>query len=396
MKKSVLEYSNSSIWICLACVFSNISYYPDMVNSGWGRLFSIAIWIFLAITLFYRGVCVASNSFFLAHLFLYFIFTLNTAISGAINDVSAFNNDFFRVTTLSIIILIIAIRYGLNFKNEDLKRICIWYYITTSIMAIPLFVFYLRDIDLSSSYYSYVFGKNEIAVMLLCSLIIGLVLYEPNNKLKKIFKIISVLFLLVDILYIRCRSSLLGVVFLFGTLSVYSNKMTQKLRIVVILGLLAITMYFLVNQDSFELFLNQIVYAGRDSSNVSNLSSGRDLQIKWGLETFWNSPIFGYGVSPSLDCFYVAAIVNYGLLAWPLILMALSPVIWSCLNLKNGKKVDICFFIVAVSIFFISMFEEQAPFGPGSRCYILWLMWGILLQINSRASMVQIITKKLR
>ena len=95
-----------------------------------------------------------------------------------------------------------------------------------------------------------------------------------------------------------------------------------------------------------------------------------------------------------MDCFYVAALVSYGLLAWPLIVMALLPVIWSCKNLKNGKKEDICFFIIAVSIFFISLFEEQAPFGPGSRCYILWLMWGILLQINSRGSIVQIITKK--
>ena len=391
MRNEVL--SKESVLFCIACVFSNISYYPALVSSGIGRVLASAIWIFLAITLFYRGVSFASNSLLHTHLFLYFIFTLNTVITGLVNEVNAFNNHFFRVVTLSVIILIVALRYGVNFKNGDLKKICIWYYFATSIMAIPLFVFYLRSIDLNSSFYNYVFGKNEIAVMLLCSLIVGLVLYEPNNMLKRMFKIVSIFFLLVDILYLRCRSSFLGVVFLFGTLSVYSNKMTQRLRVSVLLFLLGVTIYFLVNPDSFEFFLNQIIYAGRDSSDVSSLSSGRDLQVKEGVDTFWSSPIFGYGGGPSLDCFYVAALVSYGLLAWPLIVMALLPVIWSCKNLKNGKKEDICFFIIAVSMFFISLFEEQAPFGPGSRCYILWLMWGILLQINSRGSIVQIIKK---
>lgn len=392
MRKNAL--SKETFFLCIACVLSNISYYPALVSSGMGRIFAIAIWIFLAITLFFRGVCFASSSFFRAHLLLYFLFIINTAITGVVNDVNAFANHFFPVITISTIILVVAIRYGLNFKTVDLKRICIWYYVTTSIMAIPLFIFYLRGGDLSSSYYGYVFGKNEVAVMLLCSFIIGFILYEPDNGMKRMFKIVSIFFLLVDILYLRCRSSFLGVVFLFGTLSVYSNKMTQRLRVSVLLFLLGVTIYFLVNPDSFDTFLNQIIYAGRDSSDVSSLSSGRDLQVKEGVDTFWSSPIFGYGRGPSLDCFYVAALVSYGLLAWPLIVMALLPVIWSCKNLKNGKKEDICFFIIAVSMFFISLFEEQAPFGPGSRCYILWLMWGILLQINSRGSIVQIITKK--
>ena len=350
MRKEVL--SKESVLFCIACVLSNVSYYPALVSSGIGRVLASAIWIFLAITLFYRGVSFASNSLLHTHLFLYFIFTLNTAITGVVNEYNAFNNHFFRVVTLSMIILIVALRYGLNFKTVDLKRICVSYYITTSIMAIPLFIFYLRSIDLNSSFYNYVFGKNEVAVMLLCSFIIGFILYEPDNGMKRMFKIVSIFFLLVDILYLRCRSSFLGIAFLFGTLSIYSNKMTEKIRIVVILGLLAITVYFLVNQDSFEFFLNQIIYAGRDSSDVSSLASGRDLQVKEGVKTFWSSPIFGYGRGPSLDCFYVAALVSYGLLAWPLIVMALLPVIWSCKNLKNGKR-RIYVFLLLLYLYFL-------------------------------------------
>ena len=153
MRKEVL--SKESVLFCIACVLSNVSYYPALVSSGIGRVLASAIWIFLAITLFYRGVSFASNSLLHTHLFLYFIFTLNTAITGVVNEYNAFNNHFFRVVTLSMIILIVALRYGLNFKTVDLKRICVSYYITTSIMAIPLFIFYLRSIDLNSSFYNF-------------------------------------------------------------------------------------------------------------------------------------------------------------------------------------------------------------------------------------------------
>ena len=395
MRNVMREYSEGSIWLCIACVISNIADYPAMVVSGWGRLIAIAFWFLLIISLIVKGVGLYGNNYFRAYVILYTVFCVNTAITGLVNDVNAFGNHFFRAVAIPTMVFIVAIRYGLNFETKDLKRICIWYYVTTSIMSLPLFVFYLRYSDLSTSAYAYDYGKNEIAVLLLFSLIIGTILYEPDNVFTKWFKYISLLFIIVDILYLRCRSSFLGVAFLFGTLSIYSNKMIQKLRIAVILGLLTVTVYFIANPDSFDTFLNQIIYAGRDGSDFSEVSSGRDKEIKLGFELFSKAPFCGLGhAGTTIDCFYASALANYGLLAWPLIAMALLPVIWSCVNLKNGKKEDLCFFIIAFSMFFVSLFEEQAPFGPGVRCYFLWLMWGILLQISSRGSSVQIITKK--
>ena len=395
MRNVMREYSEGSIWICLACVISNIADYPAMVITGWGRLIAIAFWFLLLVSLIVKGVGLYGNSFFRTYLILYAVFCLNTAITGLVNDVNAFGNHFFRAVAIPTMVFIVAMRYGLNFKNKDLKRICIWYYVTTSIMSLPLFVFYLRYSDLSTSVYDYDYGKNEIAVLLLISLVIGCILYEPDNVLKKCFKYVSLLFIIVDMLYLRCRSSFLGVAFLFGTLSVYSNRMTQKIRIAVILGLLTVTVYFLANPDSFDTFLNQIVYAGRDGSDFSEVSSGRDKEIKLGFELFSKAPFCGLGhAGTTIDCFYASALANYGLLAWPLIVMALLPVIWSCINLKNGKKEDLCFFIIAFSMFFVSLCEEQAPFGPGVRCYFLWLMWGILLQVNDRNRMVQIVFKR--
>ena len=81
----------------------------------------------------------------------------------------------------------------------------------------------------------------------------------------------------------------------------------------------------------------------------------------------------------TLDCFYVSVLVSYGLLGIPAIIMAIAPFLWSICNLKKRSDIGLCFFTIAGSIFLISILEELAPFGPGTRCYILWLMWGILL-----------------
>ncbi|MBP5183231.1 MAG: hypothetical protein J6331_09425, partial [Lentisphaeria bacterium] len=34
---------------------------------------------------------------------------------------------------------------------------------------------------------------------------------------------------------------------------------------------------------------------------------------------------------------------------------------------------------LAASMLTIALVEELSPFGPGTRCYILWLLWGLLV-----------------
>ena len=36
-------------------------------------------------------------------------------------------------------------------------------------------------------------------------------------------------------------------------------------------------------------------------------------------------------------------------------------------------------FILASSMFLLALLEELSPFGPGTRCYVLWLLWGLMV-----------------
>ena len=150
------------------------------------------------------------------------------------------------------------------------------------------------------------------------------------------------------------------------------------------MGAIAAAVYFVAHISSFHSFVDDIIYAGRDGNDLDSISSGRGTQIEEAWEVFSQNIFLGVGVRKTTDMFYVSALTNYGLLSWPLLIMAIYPIIWSIYNLKNGDIYDVTFFIIALSIFLISLLEELAPFGPGTRCYILWLMWGILLSNKKR------------
>ena len=42
-------------------------------------------------------------------------------------------------------------------------------------------------------------------------------------------------------------------------------------------------------------------------------------------------------------------------------------------------------FLLSVGFIIDGLFEGLAPFGPGIKCYFLWLFFGIVLAFNNKA-----------
>ena len=307
------------------------------------------------------------------------LFCINTIVVGFVNDVDAYQNHFFQPVLIACIIFFMANMLGSEIDKEGIKTICIAYFYSMTIVAIPLFFFYLKGTDLSSSVYEYRYGKNEVSVLLLCALIISCFVYKPKTKIQQFIRITATVFFLLDITLLRARSVFLGVGLLICVLIFYRHNVNKKLRYFCIICMIMISCYFYLHSDVYYTFLNRIIFAGRDANNINELSSGRSDTISTGISVFLDKPLFGVGKRETLDCFYVSILANYGLLGIPAIVMALMPFLWSISNLKNHNDVDLCFFTIVACIIIISIVEELAPFGPGTRCYILWLMWGILL-----------------
>ena len=375
------------LFLCAICVISNISYYPILVSNGWGRRLATAVWIVLGIFILLRmKIKFASSPAFYFFAVLFFLFLANTALATMVTGRNAFDNHFFQPVMIASAIFVCSGTLQKDIGPKEIRIICRAYYDCIALMSVPLFIFYLRGTDLSSRIYSYKYGKNEIAVLLLAALIIACTVYKPKGTTQRLFQIGSVVFLVADILLLRCRSVFLGAALLLIMLILNARKMNGTLRAFLILGVVAIAITFIVRQDLFNQFLNDIVYAGRKAEDTNDLSSGRDTQIQEGLEIFSENTLFGLGkYGKTLDSFYVSALVNYGIFSWPLITLSLLPLIWSFAKLKQKTDLHLCFFVLAGSLFLLALLEELAPFGPGTRCYILWLMWGLMVGRDIRA-----------
>ena len=384
MIKAKTTKEKKVVWlIAFLCVISNLSYYPFFQQLSFTRYTVIATWLLIGGSLLlikYKQITFSTKAKW--YFLLFVLFLINCMIIFFSTSEKVFQNHFFSPVIISFIIFLMATILGKTISKRGFRTILYAYIYSVTLYSIPLFFIYLMKLNLSSIIYE--FGeKNEISVLLLCALILLMLVYRADNLFKMIFKTTGVVFLILDMIYLRCRSAFFGVIVLAITLLV-SKKTDKKMKIVVLVAIISVIVYFATHVSALTVFLDDIIYAGRDSSNIDTVSSGRISQIKQGLQIFRQNPIFGTGSHKTTDMFYVSALVNYGLLSWPLLVMAIYPVVWSIKKLKKGDIYIVAFFTVATSIFFISLLEEVAPFGPGVRCYILWLMFGFLLSNNEK------------
>lgn len=369
-----------TLYFSIACIVCNISFYPIFVRNGIGHTAVIAVWGILLVLVLSYSLFNCWTRELKRYALLCIFFVLNTFITGILNDVNAFGNHFFQPVLIASVIFLIATRAGIRIDINDLKKVCTVFFYSMAVIAVLLFVFYLRGTDFSTAVYGYKFGKNEIAVLLLCAFHISCTVYSPTRKWHHLFRIISILFFVLDIFLLRTRSAMLGIGLLGIVLVFHGKRFRRGVRCFLILSVLAVSVYFFLNIDKFNTLLYQIVYAGRDFRDWNDLTSGRGDEIAIALEAFRESPIVGVGKMGTCDCFFVSVLANYGLFCWPVVVMSLAPLIWSIKNIRLYSDMSICFFLIAGSIFFISFLEELAPFGSGTRCYLLWLMWGVLVQ----------------
>ncbi len=372
--------------LSIACILSNLSYYPVFQQRSISRNIVIAMWIVLVVvSLFQKKYLVLHKDTFAVILVMYIIFLANSGISYLAGNTGVFNNHFFRPVTTAILIMAVGYFSSEHISRENIRSICIAYSAIMSIISIPLFVFYLYGTDLTSSIYDYDYGKNEIAVLLLCGIIISAYLYKPSKKILYLFKFVGIAFMVLDIVFLRCRSVLLALAAFICIIIVFSKNVNPNLKKITLVLIGVCILFFLFNEEKFNWFMENIVFAKRDSSDINKLSSGRIDQIVRGLKVFSENIFIGVGSRRTLDCFYVSILANYGILSWPLLVMALIPSVWSFGKIKYGDALNIVLFSIAVGIFVVSVNEELAPFGPGTRCYILWLLCGIMIGEEGRS-----------
>ena len=370
-----------TILIVLACFLSNLSQLPYFISKGSTQILSIPIWILLFITL------IVTNRFKISKaliniLVLMVLFIMILIILYIISSKDYFSSSLFYSTLISVFILIIGSLISPIFNKDIFRYIVISYVLSSLVVSLVVFVKYFGiGFSLDTRVYAYS-SKNSLSQIILTSIIILFCYFKPRNNWEKVNKIIIIIFDIFMLFILRSRASILGFT-IVSLIIAFDNKRTniRYRRIVIIAGILSLILLS-ISDEFKDLLLNKIIFAGRDFNDLDNLSSGRISILRDFPVLIRGNWLTGIG-SIYFESFPLSAILQFGIFAGGiLIYLSILPLLTSAKR-RNNELRSLLYYI-SIAYFVNSLFEGLAPFGPGIKCYFLWLLYGIL---NSKGSL---------
>ena len=371
-RKKIYSYEDNIMG--LACFVTVISQLPMFVNQGISSPISQSIWIVAIIALLIKGDFNISEKIkapiLVTMVFMLFSLSMYLIRGGGYIDSSLFQNFL-----LSVFIFLISIKCSSKITRKGLERIEKLYVIATVLVTIQVYFKYLKG----SSFYQieYLYGsKNSVSVIIITAMIICFTLGWKGNILHKIFNSLIICFFIYALLALKCRAVIVSIplVFIFSILIAPVPKKI-KIFLSIILGIMAIV---LLNPKVYDLVVNNVLMGGR--GNLVDASSGRwDMWASF-AEDLNKNLFLGDGKS-FRESFFLAVYLQYGIVIGTMIIIyAIMPLIGSLSLFKKTKDIDVYILFVISFVYIIdAVFEELAPFGPGVRCFYLWMLYGIII-----------------
>lgn len=368
------------ILVALACFLSNISQLPIFVSAGLSQKLNMPIWIILLIYIFLKKRIKVFYSTFKILFAIVYIFEL-LFIAGIFTKNSYFNSSVLQGLILSIFIYCLGTFVGDKFTDKDLKFISLSYVISATLVALSIYIEYFSaGFDITSRQYAYA-SKNSISQIIFTAIVILMFIRFEKYKVFNLMKMIVIIFEVILLMLLKSRATIIGfaICLLYIILGKqFDRKMKYFLAMMIIVGVIAL----LVNDNLFEMFIGNIMFAGRNASNLDSLTSGRVSIITEFPALIRNHWLTGIG-SLYFECFPLSCILQFGIITGTIILGVAYLPIFKCLKFNRKNIYCSIFILICVGYAINSLFEGLAPIGPGVKCYYMWLMYGILLARNA-------------
>jgi len=363
------------IFIAVVCFMTNISQMPVLVENSLTRALTIPIWILLLVVLVLKGQ-IAFNRFSLFAVLICLILLLYTLILDTTTDKSYLSIALLYPFYLSFFIFFIGVFLSRSLTYDDFPILINSYIISALIVAIYIFRQYIIGANIYGRMYIYG-SKNSISQILITALVFLLVINRPKPILfRNLIKYLSALFLIVVLLFLKSRTTIIGIP-IAAVIILGLGKKQYKLKKVII-GMIVIFSILMLNDNFYDIIINQVIGGGRDWSDLNDISSGRFHELQMFPQLLKGFELFGIG-RYKLESYPLSVILQFGIpMGVLLIITAIWPAWWGFKKLDRAEPVDIAFIIIAILYFLNGVFEQLSPFGPGTKCYMLWLMFGIL------------------
>lgn len=286
--------------------------------------------------------------------------------------------NYLYTMMVSFFILLLGILLGLNVYKEDFNKILYSYVICVIIFSVYIYFVIFKGVALSDAQtVKLEGGKNSSSIIILS----GLVLALYNDFILKRTKYIFIAFLAFLIILIKSRTAMVCcLIAIIAKLFIGTKTLKSKLFYIAIL----LIVYFLLmyKTDFYNIVIKKIFLKNKELSeeNLNEITSTRTERFQWFYQNFNSFWLMGIGAPYEvLENFYLYTLAVFGVCGSVFIFAyVLTPFyyIWKDRKEKNDGDLRLNLFIITVVMLVGGLGEALCPFGPGVKCYLLWLIFG--------------------
>lgn len=367
--------------LSLACIFSNLSQIPFRPIAVFTKNAALASWIAIL-----AYIALRSFSEISIKKLVYFIPLVVFDVLILIFQIFSKNNylglNLLYPVHLSALICIVSYVSGQFLTEKSFKKIMNFYILSALVTALYVYCAVFSGYSsFATPSFIYV-SKNSLAQIVLYAFA-GVVVCGFFDK--KFLKWMLCLFFTVFIFMLKSRAVIVGF-FLIVVYLIFTMKKNFLVKfITVLIAIVAVVSLFTVPQF-YDLVIDSIILGGRAKGGIDAISSGRVTHFAYFAELFSKSPLLGNG-DVYIESFPLTAIACTGIFASiAIIIFALVPLFCYFKTEKTERQTPISIMLILLTIITLSnsLFEELAPFGPGVKCYLLWVVTGLSMGFREK------------
>lgn len=370
-KNRYIEYS-----LYLGCFLSNISQLPIFVQAGLTQRLSFPGWILLTIAIFLsRKIRITKPTITQMSLGVALIIWL--LLDSLLISKFQFKSSMFYSYMISLFIFILGSWVSEYVNERVLGNINRLFVVSIFLVSANIFVeFFGIGYNLSTRFYEYS-SKNSVSQIIFTALILLIIRYTPQNAVGWLTKIGVIVFEMYVILLLRSRATLVSLL-LCILVMVLARDTNRKMKAIICIVTLGVIVMLVVNEEFNNFIFNKVILANRSVANLNDLTSGRVSIISRFPQLIKGHWLTGIGPM-YYECFPLSAILQFGIAGGILcIIISLQP-LYKSFIFRHTSDEWYLLFLIAIGYSVNGLFEGLAPFGPGVKCYYMWLLFGLLM-----------------
>ena len=366
--------------IIFASFLCNISQIPIFFENRLLGISYMGCWIILLLGLLFNNMGAFKLRYFMWPIIFDVFCILMSLFKGGY-----ISSDLFRPVNLSTFIFLIGILAGGYLEKNSLRKISAAFISSALIVALYLYMNIFRGVDWANSGAYLYASKNSAGQIFLTAATLTALLFFKEHK---VLSMGVITFCTALIIMMKSRATLITLIIV----AIYILLFVVERPIYKILGIiLLILVVFIIftNEGLYDLYINQIMLNNKELTDISGITSDRDIQYDYFNQNFKYYFWLGTG-GTYIEAMPLSVLMSYGIIGGiPVLLYSLYPLYIGVKNSRVWKYKRFCNIIISLSLmmWINGIFEEQSPFGPGVKCYFLWLITGIFLGYKQRNEM---------